>query len=183
MAGGISRASVLSLVVLVCAAQTVPAEAVAIHRPTSAGAGAVIHVQLSGAVSLSGTFSGSDTICELATFPAKNGTPTSQTLSIAANATGVVVRPPAKDAFALELEYMPHAISYTSRVLLSVVLHYHSYLYGFGSTSIAAHTADGARSGTFVAVGLKPNNGTGGGHVNARGSWTCAGFYKTTINL
>jgi hypothetical protein len=62
------------------------------------------------------------------------------------------------------------------------VLHRHSYLYSIlDSTSMTVHTGDGGHTGSFQAVGLKPNNGTVGGKVNASGTWICSGFQKVTV--
>jgi hypothetical protein len=149
---------------------------------------AVIHVRLTGAVHSTATLSGPSTSCELVFFPATKGayaTPASTALTIAANAPGVIAKPPAKDAFALEMmNYKPGTRTYSSSsssVLLSVVLNKHSYFVTYGNKSIVVHTANGGKSGTFSAMGLKPNNGTTGGTVNASGSWSCEGFLKTTF--
>ena len=76
----------------------------------------------------------------------------------------------------------PALQTYTSDALLSVVLHRHSYLFRLiDSTSITVHTTDGGHTGGFQAVGLKPNNGTKGGKVNASGTWTCSDFQNVTV--
>jgi hypothetical protein len=159
--------------------------AVAARQATTRGS-AVIHVRMSGAFSTVVTLPGASSLCQLGYFPATKGayaTAAYSVLLIAHNARGVSVRPPAGDAFALEmLDYTPAARTYTGNALLSVVLHRHSYLYSIlDSTSLGVHTSDGGHTGSFQAVGLKPNNGTTGGMVNASGTWTCSGFQKVTV--
>ncbi|MDB5076482.1 MAG: hypothetical protein JWO42_2661 [Chloroflexi bacterium] len=158
---------------------------VAARQATTQGS-AVIHVRMSGAFSTVVTLTGASSVCQLAHFPATKGanaTAAYNVLLIAHNASGVGMRPPAADAFALEMtDYRPARRNYTGAALLSVVLHRHSYLYSIiDSASLTVKTGDGGHTGSFQAVGLKPNNGTTGGKVNASGTWTCSGFQKVTV--
>jgi hypothetical protein len=104
-------------------------------------------------------------------------------LLIGHNTSGVAIKPPASNAFAMEMvDYRPALQTYTGDTALSVVLRRHSYLFSLvDSTCITVHTSDGGHTGSFQAVGLKPNNGTKGGKVNASGTWTCSGFQKVTV--
>ena len=166
-----------------------------LHGSTTAAArqaavqgSAVIHVHMSDVFSTVVTLSGASSLCQLAYFPAtqgKDATAASSVLHIEHNPSGVSARPPGADAFALAMDgYTPAARNYagSSAVLLSLVVHRHSYLFSlFDSTSIAVHTSDGGHTGSFQAIGLKPNNGTTGGKVNACGTWTCSDFQKVMV--
>lgn len=157
----------------------------AVRQPAASGS-AIITVHVSGALNATATLHGPSSVCQLAYFPAATGTnatAASSILLIAHNAGGVSRRPPAADAFALELvDYTSAAQTYTNTALLSLVVQHHSYLFSIiDSTSMTVRTQDGGRTGTFKGVGLKPNNSTRGGRVNASGSWICAGFQKETV--
>jgi len=95
---------------------------------------------------------------------------------------GVNSNPPAADAFGLAImDYKPALRTYPGETYLSVVLRRHSYHTSHsGSKSIAAHTANGGLTDRFQAAGLTPQDGTVGGKVSVSGTWTCAGFERTT---
>lgn len=155
-------------------------------RAAAATGSAVITIRMSGAVSASATLQGPSSVCQLVYFPATKGKyarKASSVLIIAHNAAGVNSYPPTADAFGLAmLDYKPALRTYPGETYLSVVLRRHSYLFSlFGSTAIAAHTANGGLTGSFKATGLTPHDGTTGGKVNVSGTWTCAGLERMTV--